>query len=203
MSTTYVHDVVALRQFKAPTNNAAVYVRGTVNAADELGGMWCWAVGSTAADDGATIIKVANVTQGRWLKAVAASSGPTFGNISKVFTFSDFTAAAGDQAIAFDGPIPAGATVVQIEANVSTAFEGGAITKVNVEVHNSNITPSTSSAMPIKDFIIGEAADVAYVGAFGNILAGDTPVAIFDPSGANLDACTQGSVTITIHYLTP
>ncbi len=74
---TYEFDAISLRQYVAPNNQAAVYVRGTVTAADGLGSMYCWDPGSVAADDALDVIKVNNVLTGRWLREVSSAGGAT------------------------------------------------------------------------------------------------------------------------------
>lgn len=138
---------------------------------------------------------------------IAGGGGPaTLGSISKTFTHTDLTEAVNNtnQSIAFDDAVPAGAVVVSIQFNVSTGFSGGGATHVGVGVANSNVTitaVSTSSMPTSANNALATEND--FVGAFGNILAGDIPVATFDPDGShNLNALDAGSITITIWFLT-
>lgn len=52
----------------AGTDNVIVNISGLSSMNDKNGGLYQWDATSVAADDGLTVIKVTNVTTGRWIK---------------------------------------------------------------------------------------------------------------------------------------
>lgn len=50
------------------TSGTVVNVSGLVTATDKNGGNYYWDATSTVADDGISVIKVTNITTGRWIK---------------------------------------------------------------------------------------------------------------------------------------
>lgn len=56
------------------TANVQVLVNGLSTVGDNNGGTYMWNASSTATDDGYTVIKVTNITTGRWLRLVNANT---------------------------------------------------------------------------------------------------------------------------------
>ncbi len=132
--------------------------------------------------------------------------GPSFDSISKNFIHSDLTEAVNNvnEAVAFDDAIPAGAVITSVEVDTDIAFSGNGLTSLDVSVINSNLAPTVISGVPTARVVIGPVGATSYAGAFGNILAGDTPDAIFNPDSSHSCAdATAGSTTITIHFYVP
>jgi len=50
------------------TSNSIAVLNGLTAIGDSNGGTYMWSSSSTAADDGFTIVKVGNITTGRWLR---------------------------------------------------------------------------------------------------------------------------------------
>lgn len=53
---------------QAGTSNSLASLNGLISLNDGNGGTYMWSSSSTANDDGFTIVKVSNVTTGRWLR---------------------------------------------------------------------------------------------------------------------------------------
>lgn len=76
ISLCYSQQNVASKQFatitdlrlSGATSGTIVNVSGLITANDRNGGNYYWNASSTASDDGVSVIKVTNITTGRWMK---------------------------------------------------------------------------------------------------------------------------------------
>lgn len=98
----------------AGTDNVIVNVSGLSAMNDKNGGLYQWDATSVAADDGILVIKVANVTTGRWLKKLNENTIKGSKTISSLALTTAYP-------ITYDAPLPAVPAMIIIQATSANA----------------------------------------------------------------------------------
>lgn len=96
------------------TDNVIVNVSGLVTMNDKNGGLYQWDATSTATDDGILVIKVNNVTTGRWIKKLNENTIKGTKTISSLALTTAYP-------ITYDAPLPSIPAMIIIQATSANA----------------------------------------------------------------------------------
>jgi len=116
------------------TSNSIAVLNGLITIGDSNGGTYMWSSSSTATDDGFTIVKVGNITTGRWLR---------IGNGNTIKGSSTFSATL--LTTAYTVPFPTALPFVPITVIVVPRTANSAVPSWVSTITNSNFVVNFAS----------------------------------------------------------
>lgn len=118
--------------------------------------------------------------------------------------FADLTASATSQVIAI-GELPAGAQVRGVDMRLGTAFSGGSISAMDVDVGSTGDDAALVAAADVSSAAVdGQVSDVPDGIAPHKLFDAATTInATFASTGDDVDAATAGAVTIRVLFDIP